>query len=207
MASGRKREFVIEDVLRKASERFAAFGFNGTTLMDLEEAMGIGRQSIYETFGDKRKLYLSCLERYHAEVMQPLLREIRNAPDVERLPRIVLEAARRSAFEAPSLSGLLLGSLVELQRVEPDLARIADRLVEALQNEIAGRFAGRGPVGELSSAPEAADLAASLVASFLGVLALARGERSARLVDAAVAQAIASFSFSASPHAAVCREN
>jgi TetR/AcrR family transcriptional regulator, transcriptional repressor for nem operon len=205
MASGRKREFVIDDVLRKASEKFAAFGFNGTTLSDLEEAMGIGRQSIYETFGDKRKLYLSCLERYRIQVMQPLLREIRNAPEVDRLPRIVMEAARRSAFEVPSLSGLLVGSLVELQRVEPELARIADRLVESLQDEIACRFAGSGSEVESSSASEAADLAAYLVAGFLGVLALARGERSARLVDGAVAQTIASFPVV--PPSAVCQKN
>ena len=64
----RPKEFVEEQALQKALETFQAKGFDGTSIQDLVEAMGINRQSLYDTFGDKANLYHMALERYRSQV-------------------------------------------------------------------------------------------------------------------------------------------
>jgi TetR/AcrR family transcriptional regulator, transcriptional repressor for nem operon len=60
----RPREFDRELALDRATGVFWAQGFCSTSTDDLLNAMGIGRQSLYNAFGDKRALYLEALERY-----------------------------------------------------------------------------------------------------------------------------------------------
>jgi AcrR family transcriptional regulator len=60
----RPREFDRELALERATNVFWAKGYASTSTEDLLSAMGIGRQSLYNAFGDKRALYLEALERY-----------------------------------------------------------------------------------------------------------------------------------------------
>lgn len=61
----RPREFDRDEALDKAMRLFWARGYAATSTEELVSAMGIGRQSLYDTFGDKRQLYLEALRRYH----------------------------------------------------------------------------------------------------------------------------------------------
>jgi AcrR family transcriptional regulator len=60
----RPREFERDAALTAAIEVFWTKGFAATSTEDLVQAMGIGRQSFYNAFGDKRRLYLEALETY-----------------------------------------------------------------------------------------------------------------------------------------------
>jgi TetR/AcrR family transcriptional regulator, transcriptional repressor for nem operon len=60
----RPREFDRDVALDRAMAVFWAKGFTATSTSDLTEAMRIGRQSMYDSFGDKRTLYLEALEQY-----------------------------------------------------------------------------------------------------------------------------------------------
>jgi len=66
-AMARPREFDRDEALTRATRVFWAKGYASTSTEDLLAAMNIGRQSLYNAFGDKRKLYLEALERYQRE--------------------------------------------------------------------------------------------------------------------------------------------
>ncbi|MEV8630846.1 TetR/AcrR family transcriptional regulator [Streptosporangium sp. NPDC051023] len=53
----------VEAVIEFATRLFAAFGYDGTTLQGLAEAMGYDLEWIHTRFGDKRALYLAVVER------------------------------------------------------------------------------------------------------------------------------------------------
>ncbi|MDF2694591.1 MAG: Transcriptional regulatory protein [Labilithrix sp.] len=63
----RQKEFDRDDALGRALQVFWDKGYEATSTDDLLKAMGIGRQSMYDTFGDKHRLFIEALERYNAE--------------------------------------------------------------------------------------------------------------------------------------------
>lgn len=60
----RPLEFDRMEVLEKAMKVFWAQGYESTSLDDLTAAMQIKRPSLYNSFGDKRSLYLEALKHY-----------------------------------------------------------------------------------------------------------------------------------------------
>jgi TetR/AcrR family transcriptional regulator, transcriptional repressor for nem operon len=58
----RPKKFCPERCLEKASEVFARKGYEGTSFSDLTQALGVNRQSLYDTYGDKKQLYLKAIE-------------------------------------------------------------------------------------------------------------------------------------------------
>jgi TetR/AcrR family transcriptional regulator, transcriptional repressor for nem operon len=58
----RPKAFDPDTVRERVADAFAAHGYRGTSLALLEEASGLGKQSLYNTFGDKQALYLASLE-------------------------------------------------------------------------------------------------------------------------------------------------
>ena len=62
--SGRPRCFCEDTALDAAMRVFWKKGYEGASLTDLTEAMGINRPSLYAAFGDKEALFRRAMERY-----------------------------------------------------------------------------------------------------------------------------------------------
>jgi AcrR family transcriptional regulator len=61
---GRARAFDADEALDRAMTVFWSKGYEGTSLSDLTEAMGINRPSLYAAYGNKEELFRKALERY-----------------------------------------------------------------------------------------------------------------------------------------------
>jgi AcrR family transcriptional regulator len=61
---GRPRSFDETGALEKATQVFWSKGYDGVTIDDLVEGMGVGRPSLYAVFGDKRTIFLRALKAY-----------------------------------------------------------------------------------------------------------------------------------------------
>jgi AcrR family transcriptional regulator len=81
---GRPREFDVEEALAAALRVFWTKGYEGASLSDLTEAMGITRPSLYAAFGNKEALFKQALDLYESEKL----------------------AYARSALEAPTARGV-----------------------------------------------------------------------------------------------------
>lgn len=84
MARGRPRSFDTEEAIEKAMVVFWSKGYEGTTIPDLTEAIGINRPSLYAAFGSKEGLFRLALDRYRKDpasyvnraLAQPTAREV-----------------------------------------------------------------------------------------------------------------------------------
>ena len=93
---GRPREFDPETALAAALRVFWSLGYEGASLTELTEAMGITRPSLYACFGNKEALFHKALELYEREKL----------------------AYVRTALEAPTARGVaerLLNGALEMQ--------------------------------------------------------------------------------------------
>ena len=64
MPPGRPRCFDVDKALDRALDVFWRKGYEGTTLPDLTQAMGINRPSLYAAFGNKEDLFKKAIDRY-----------------------------------------------------------------------------------------------------------------------------------------------
>ena len=64
----RPKQFEAQAVLERLAEVFTAHGYNGTSLSMLTAASGLGKQSLYNSFGDKRSMYLKSMGCYARRV-------------------------------------------------------------------------------------------------------------------------------------------
>ncbi len=105
----RTKEFDPEAALRAALELFWRRGYEATSMSDLVEHLGVGRASIYATFGNKHDLYMKALESYDRAGLTPMVRELSQpGPALPPVRAIV----RRYAAEAADEQLRSLGCLV-----------------------------------------------------------------------------------------------
>jgi len=67
---GRPREFCIDEALGQALHVFWAKGYDGASMTDLTEAMGITKPSLYAAFGNKEALFHKALDLYESEKLE-----------------------------------------------------------------------------------------------------------------------------------------
>ena len=128
-------------------ELFWRDGYAATSLQALLDCMGISRQSLYNAFGDKRNLYLACLDRYIERRASAMLSEL-ETPDAGYAAVIGFFERLRQMKSEPSETPrtCLIGrSCVELgaddpavaERVQAHLERTMQAFRNALKNAVA----------------------------------------------------------------------
>lgn len=103
---GRPREFDAEAALEKAMVVFWQQGYEGASLADLTDAMGISRKSMYAAFGNKEQLFRKVLQRY-AEGPGSYILQALQAPTAREVATAFLTGAVRANTQAGSPAGCL----------------------------------------------------------------------------------------------------
>jgi AcrR family transcriptional regulator len=107
--TGRPREFDRQEALQRAMELFWAQGYEGTTLADLQKAMGgITAPSFYAAFGSKEALFREAVELYHKTQGAPLVKALREAPRARASIEGLLSAVAQSFCQPGKPRGCLV---------------------------------------------------------------------------------------------------
>jgi TetR/AcrR family transcriptional regulator, transcriptional repressor for nem operon len=138
----RPKEFVVEQALDAAIEVFREHGFEGTSAEMLVRALKIGRQSLYDTFGDKWQIYLSAVRRYAGAETRAHVLALRSGPHAIDGIRAMIDRVVADAGQ----SCLGVNSICEFGRSRPELAEIHDAAARAISTAAVTRVrvAARG---------------------------------------------------------------
>lgn len=159
MPRGRPREFDLDQALDRALHVFWCKGYEGASLDDLTQAMGISRPSLYAAFGNKEALFHRVLDRY-LEGFAGHVREALEAPTARAVVEKLLYRTADLLSDPAHPAGCLLvqGALACGETAEPIRRELAAR---RLTGELALRHRFERAVAEGDLSPEAssADLA------------------------------------------------
>lgn len=89
----RSKEFNPQIALGRAVDVFWELGYEKTSMEDLVQRMGIGRRSLYDTYGDKHTLFLQALQMYADHQEAQAVRTVEQATDALQAIRRLLETS------------------------------------------------------------------------------------------------------------------
>jgi TetR/AcrR family transcriptional repressor of nem operon len=188
----RPKEFDPDVALHKAMELFWERGYEATSMAQLTETLGIGRASLYATFGDKRQLFLRALRRY-VETRDPSPIELlsRPGPALPAVRTLVELYVEESVDDEQRRGCMVVNSATELCPRSGSVSRLVALNWDALEGAVAAALTRAQAQGELAAGKDPRALARFLLVVLQGMRVIAKGDPDpGRLRDAA-AQALA----------------
>jgi AcrR family transcriptional regulator len=175
MAMGRPREFDVDKALDLALQVFWRKGYEGASMADLTETMGITKPSLYSAFGNKEELFRKALDRYvdgpggyfQVALAKPTARAV-----VEHL--LYESAAAVTDPNHPPGCLAVQGALSCGDAAESIKQELMSRRAKGEQ-DLRERFERAIAEGDLPSGSDAGDLAAYLSAILQGMAVQAAG--------------------------------
>jgi len=166
---GRPREFCVDHALAQALRVFWTKGYEGASLTDLTDAMGITRPSLYAAFGNKESLFRKALDLYEREKMAYL-----NEGLARPTAREVAETMLRGALENVAGEGEPHGCMRVIASVAcgPAAQSLHDEIVQRtdiFKQMMVERFERAKEEGDLPGHIDALGLTGVLVAWLQGI--------------------------------------
>lgn len=175
MAPGPPKSFDPDAALADARDLFWRRGFDGTAISDLESVLGIGRKSLYDTFGSKRDLYLRALELYADTVIQRICDRLED-PGGRAIHNLeqVLEKLQRHHGSGRSLGCLLGVAMAQVEPGDEELGAVLRDCLLRLERAVERTVSRAQQEGAVRADARPKDVARNLVASMQGMALMGR---------------------------------
>jgi TetR/AcrR family transcriptional regulator, transcriptional repressor for nem operon len=182
--AGRPRGFDEDQVLDQAMMTFWKKGYEATGLVDLEQATGLGRQSLYGAFGDKRTLFLRIVERYFERVLKPHLVDVLDAPGSGRANVERIFEQWQNIAKAADFHGCLVGNSVpEFGAKDSEMSSVLRGKLELMEAAFMRALGRAQQAGEMNPKLDTRATARSLLTIAQGLAVVARVNREPAFVD------------------------
>src|SRR5277367_6981369 len=147
---GRPRSFDELEAVEKAIHVFWSKGYDGVTIDDLVDGMGVGRPSLYAIFGDKRTLFLRVLKDYAEKKGARAAKALLSPRTLRDSLAGFLKHAVESATEKGSARGCLLVCVAPLVD-DPEVRQFLQDAAAGGAALVEGRFRDAISAGEIPS--------------------------------------------------------
>lgn len=146
----RTKEFDTTLVLRKAMEVFGHYGYEGTSLPMLLDGLGIARQSLYDTYGTKRDLFVKAVKHYVNEKSSAVVTYLDRSGSVKQaISDIFHEIAAVLQDEQRRKECFILHSAIDQVPHDPEIAALFEQDRAKLEEAFYQALARAKQQGEL----------------------------------------------------------
>ena len=189
-----KKSFLPEQVLDKAMGLFWKQGYEGTSIEDLVQCMGLGRGSLYDTFGDKHALYLAALSRYLAKYQGQVAEFLQQTGPLSELLERFFHTSIEILLSDPARRGcFLVNATVEMAPHDASVNQIVQSALQEMEEEFYRLLIKAQVAGDLSWTQDPHQLAHFLVGTLVSIRVLARAQQDRRVLQDVVKTAVAVF--------------
>jgi TetR/AcrR family transcriptional repressor of nem operon len=187
----RPKEFDRDAAVERAMSVFWRKGYAATSTDDLLQAMNIGRQSMYDTFGDKRRLYVEALERYQRQSVSAHIDQLRSTASPLAGIEALLVGVIPSDRVAREKGCMGVGSISEFGNTDAELAKLRAKSSGVLHQALFERLRDALAAGEIKETVDIEAAARFVATMMLGVQVAARAGASALALRSTAAFAVA----------------
>lgn len=174
MTRGPAKQFDTEVALSKAMEVFQANGYEAASLSELLKNMGIGKKSLYDTFGNKQSLFLKALDHY----AQTNLRDIRSRLSAEGSPLQNLKHLLldwQKMHSQPGSYGCMFGTnIADFNTDDQEIAKVMRGYLGQLEQVFSATLTRAQAKGELNPTANPKNLARLILCTSQGMALLGR---------------------------------
>jgi TetR/AcrR family transcriptional repressor of nem operon len=170
----RAKEFDEAEVLDQALEMFRARGFKHTSFGDLTDGLGVSRQSLYDTYGDKNALYHAALKRYLNRSLDLMGRRLADPAPIREVLGGFFEGMLAGVCGKGSPGCPMVNSMVEQAPHEADIRALAQTHARSVQDLFEARLAAAQRKGEIGKSKDPAALARFFYHTMLGLAVATR---------------------------------
>ncbi|MFI2199902.1 TetR/AcrR family transcriptional regulator [Streptomyces sp. NPDC020192] len=189
----RTKEFDPDAALQAALELFWRRGYEATSMADLVDRLGIGRASLYATFGSKHELYLKALDRYERSGLTRIVRELSQPGPALPAVRALLRryAAEASHDELRQSGCLITNTASELAPHDPAATRQVERNWDHVETALHSALTRAQAQDELPADRDPLALARMLLVLMQGLRVVGKASADPARVRDATEQALA----------------
>jgi len=170
----RVKEFDEAEVLDQALELFRARGFKHTSFSDLVHELGVSRQSLYDTYGDKQSLYQSALKRYLERSLDQIRRKMDDNTPVREAFAGFFEGMVAGTCANGSPGCLMVNSMVELSPHDAETRALAQTHAHEIEGIFVTRLSAAQRHGEIAKSKDPVALARFFYHTILGLAVASR---------------------------------
>lgn len=117
-----------------ALQLFWRKGYAATSIEDLVQALNLSRSSLYDTFGDKRTLFIESLKLYSARVVSQTSQTLNQAPTPLSGVQALLDGLVEQVGEEAGKRGcFMVNSIAELAPYDREVTEMAKAYNESIQ--------------------------------------------------------------------------
>lgn len=179
----RTREFDPDEVLDKAMHIFWQYGYEGTSMNELEEGLGINKCSIYNTFGNKRQLYLAALDRYGRVMGGSLVAKLTHQVNGLATIREFFDFMEQIISSQDDRVGcFMVNAGVEMSCQDPEVCQRVQSAHRHIEDAFYDNLAIAQQKGELPANTNLREYARFLVTLLQGLITVAKSEQDTRTV-------------------------
>lgn len=166
----RTKDFNEEEVLEKALNIFWQKGYNGTSMQDLVDGLGISRSSMYDTYTDKYSLFILALERYRERTAREMMQMINQAASPKAvIKKIFQSVVTESLFDKVQRGCFLVNTCVENATHDKAVAKIVNENMQDFEDAFYHAIKKGQEIGEIMNRNDARALARFVINNINGI--------------------------------------